>query len=158
MARRKPFGHGRLALQKKRRAKMARDMAKQFLDALDLDRVESSGAVFARHTRRQEQKAFQFLKGFEGRVYTSKLCVAVVRKISQALPFRIASDPNTTWEEYLAAQAKRLQAVARRVRRMNHDTQPYVPASKIQRDLISLELEPVRFFFFFFFFFFVFSF
>ena len=132
---RKPFGQGKLAQQRNRREDIAKTLSSKILQILDLDIVESTGCIFPRKLdlRMVKNRKYMFLKKQVGRIFTMKVCVAVVRKVVASLPFSLTKDPRSTLDDFIRAQAKRLQTLARKSKRVslkkktmdNMETQAY---------------------------------
>ena len=116
---RKAYGEGKQALQRKRRLELAGALSSQILDALDLEAVESTGAIFTRRVdlRKRRNKRFLFLQHLKGRIFTEKVCIAAVRGVIDGLPFQLARDPRSTMDDLVKAQAKRLKLLARKSKR-----------------------------------------
>lgn len=129
---RKPNGQGRLALQKKRRDNLACVISEKISNSLDHEVVEQTGSLFPRvcNLRKRDHRRFSFLKhvGEGKRMFTKKLCHSVTKKVARSLPYQLVFDPKLTLEQHLQAQATRLQLLARRVKRMADETQPYASA------------------------------
>lgn len=118
---RKPNGEGRLSLQKKWRKENAAKLAALIVPLLDHDVVEQTGSLFPRRLdlRKPRCRALVCLKSFTGRFYTQKLCAQVVKNILRALDFTVTKDPRMSWDEYVLAQARRLQKLAKKSKRVH---------------------------------------
>ena len=128
---RKPNGDGRLSNLRRRRSKIAEVVAALLLGRLDLDLVESTGALFPRkcNLRKKAVKKFLFLKKIPGRVYTTRVCKAITRQVVLGLPFQLPVDPRKGLKGHIAAQAELLKKLAKRCKRastMEPDTLPWV--------------------------------
>lgn len=132
---RKPHGFGRQAVQAKKRKELAKKVSDLILHVLDLESVERNGVLFPRRLdlRRVKNRRFATLQHVHGRVFTKRFCLGVVRNVVASLPFSLTKDPKLSVEDHLLAQARRLQTLAKKSKRLgaktkmadDMDTQPY---------------------------------
>ena len=142
-AQRKPHGQGKLALQRQRRYHISDVLCEQLLQKMNMEAIEATGVLFPKSSGMKKQKhksKFSFLGGFGGRVFTKKMCILTCRKLIHSLPFRLNFDPRMTQEAFVEAQAGRLKALAKKVKRVANDmdqadTQPLVGAPFQDRKL-----------------------
>lgn len=133
---RKAHGQGRLSLQRLRRRKLSSEVAARLMEVLDLESVENTGNMIPRRLdlRRKTNRKFVFLREYDGRTFTTRLCQSVIRQLLALLPFKLIHDPRSDIEEVIKAQSARLKALAKRSKRIRAkrkmddlDTQPYEP-------------------------------
>lgn len=124
----KPDGQGRISLQKARRKMLAAEIADRLAQHMDLEAIEASSALFPRACslrKRRNRCMFSCLRSTRGRVFARKVCILVCKKLLAKLPFRVNHDPKESTETYVAAQARRLACLAKKVKRMDWlETQP----------------------------------
>lgn len=115
--RRKPFGEGRAALQRKLRQCKAHEVADWILPHLDVEAVESTGHLFPRGPWRKRRVKAVFepwiyeCKG--SRMFTSRLCQAVVRRLCVVLQTIPPRHPRQQFSEWVGQQGRRLKELVR---------------------------------------------
>ena len=117
----KQSGCGRMAKQRVLRSQRAKWLAFARFQRLDVDAVERSMVLVPAAVnlkKRRWRRMFAILTCLEGRVYTTRMCQSVVRRLLRMLPFAISIAPNSTISEFVMAQAERLQKVAKAAKRM----------------------------------------
>lgn len=125
---RKPFGEGKLACQRQRRKQLCKKLSAQLLGILDVELAERTGCLFPRcqDLRKRHNQKFRILRHYSGRVFTQKLCLTVCKSLMRQL--NLAVDPSLDLDTAARSQAKRLQKLAKRSKRLmvEGDTLPYV--------------------------------
>ena len=117
----KPHGCGRMAKQRVLRSQRAKWLTFALFRRLDVDAVERSMVLIPAAVnlkKRRWRRTFAILTCLEGRVYTTRMCQSVIRRLLRMLPFTISIPPNSTSSEFVTAQAERLQKVAKAAKRM----------------------------------------
>ena len=114
---------GRRQQQCHDRAKKAEFVAGLVLEALDMERVEQTGAIFPRQNLKNSYVrrlvSFASLGKCSGkRFFTQRLVKLVLKKIIKKLPFGLARDPQQTLDQYIAVQASRFQKLMRKAKRV----------------------------------------
>lgn len=77
-----------------------------------------------------DRRNFSWLAEFGGRTFTKRLSLQVCRRLIAMLPFTLAKDPKQPMENFVEAQAIRLQKLAKKAKRARmtnaDETQLYV--------------------------------
>ena len=118
---RKPWGHGKAALQKNRRNMLACEIAGKLLRRLDVEHVQLTGELIPRGTLKSSKtkRLFSWVHRFRGRVFTSALVKMVIRKLLRLIG-NVPINPNQTYGSYVSGQSKRLGKLARRAKKLKH--------------------------------------
>ena len=116
---RKPWGHGKAAVQKMCRQNNACEIAGHLKERLDIDNVQVTGELFFRGTlkRRQTKFLFEWVPDYQGRLFTQQLLKLVVRKLLRWIG-PIPTDPKLSYGCFVKRQALRLGHLIRQAKRV----------------------------------------
>lgn len=116
---RKPWGQGKAALQKQKRARLAHLITGFLMSRLDAEEIQRTGQIFPRGTlkKRVLRKVFSWTPCIKGRVFTKPLLKLVVRKIIREVGI-VPMDPKKTFGSFVNQQARRFGMLARQAKRI----------------------------------------
>ena len=114
---RRPAGKGRLAVQRKLRHIRADEIADWILPHLNHDRIEATGHIFPNGSWRKSRVKAVFKPWLHrctgSRMFTTRLCQAVVRRICSLLETMPPRHPRQPFSEWVGEQACRLKILVR---------------------------------------------
>ena len=116
---RKPWGEGKAALQKHRRAQLANVITGNLMSQLDVEEIQRTGQIFPRGSlkKRVLRKVFSWTPSIKGRVFTKPLLKLVTRKIIREVGI-VPMDPKKTFGSFVNQQARRFGMLARQAKRI----------------------------------------
>ena len=122
---RKPHGFGRQAVQAKKRKELAKKVSDLILHVLDLESVERNGVLFPRRLdlRRVKNRRFATLQHVHDDVFSRRgFAWALCEMWSRVVAIFLDKDPKLSVEDHLLAQARRLQTLAKKSKRLGAKT------------------------------------